>query len=54
MDPARARALYVSNDPADHARNTDFKADMAQEAAIDARYEKASTCGRTMDRSVKP
>ena len=42
MDPARARALYVSNDPADHARNTDFKADMTQKAAIDARYEKAS------------
>lgn len=42
MDPARARALYVSNDPADHARGTDFKADMAQKAAIDARYEQAS------------
>jgi len=32
----------VSNDPADHARNTDFKADVARKAAIDARYEKAS------------
>jgi dipeptidyl aminopeptidase/acylaminoacyl peptidase len=42
MDPARARALYVSNDPADHARGHDFKADMDDKVAIDARYAKAS------------
>jgi len=42
MDPARARLLYVSNDPADHARGADFNADMAQKAAIDARYAQAS------------
>jgi dipeptidyl aminopeptidase/acylaminoacyl peptidase len=42
MDPARARLLYVSNDPSDHARGADFNADIAQKAAIDARYAQAS------------
>jgi dipeptidyl aminopeptidase/acylaminoacyl peptidase len=42
MDPARARALYVSNDPADHARGYNFQADVEQKAAVDARYTQAS------------
>jgi dipeptidyl aminopeptidase/acylaminoacyl peptidase len=42
MDPARARALYVSNDPADHAPGHNFKADGDDKAATDARYAKAS------------
>jgi len=42
MDPARARELYVSNDPADHATGYDFKGDIAEKAAADASYAKAS------------
>jgi dienelactone hydrolase len=42
MDPARARALYVSNDPADHARGYNFKADVDAKAETDARYAQAS------------
>jgi len=42
MDPERARALYVSADPKDHARGTDFAAAVAGKATIDARYEEAS------------
>jgi dipeptidyl aminopeptidase/acylaminoacyl peptidase len=42
MDAARARTLYVSADPADHARGVDFRADMDQKAAADARYAQAS------------
>jgi dipeptidyl aminopeptidase/acylaminoacyl peptidase len=42
MNPARARLLYVSADPADHARNTDFRADIEEKAATDARYAQAS------------
>jgi len=41
-DPARARELYVSNDPADHATGHDFKGDIAEKAAADASYAKAS------------
>ena len=41
-DPDRARELYVSDDPADHARGYDFKRDMDAKAAIDERYAKAS------------
>jgi dipeptidyl aminopeptidase/acylaminoacyl peptidase len=39
MDPARAQALYVSNDPKDHARGYDFQRDMDRKAQIDKRYE---------------
>lgn len=42
MDPARARALYVSNDPADHARGYDFQSDVERKKAADARYATAS------------
>ena len=42
MDPARARELYVSNDPADHAPGYDFERDIVEKAAADARYAKAS------------
>jgi len=42
MDPARARTLYVSADPADHARGYNFKVDMDEKAAADARYAQAS------------
>jgi dipeptidyl aminopeptidase/acylaminoacyl peptidase len=42
MDPERARELYVSNDPADHARGYDFTRDMNAKAEADARYAKAS------------
>ncbi|HET7220236.1 MAG TPA: alpha/beta fold hydrolase [Vicinamibacterales bacterium] len=41
-DAERARVLHVSNDPADHAPGYNFKADVDEKAAIDARYEKAS------------
>ena len=41
-DPDRGRELYVSNDPADHARGYDFKRDIDAKAATDARYAKAS------------
>ncbi len=42
MDPERARELYVSKDPADHARGYNFKRDIDAKAAIDAQYAKAS------------
>jgi dipeptidyl aminopeptidase/acylaminoacyl peptidase len=42
MKPERARQLYVSDDPADHARGYDFKADVEDKKAIDQRYAKAS------------
>ena len=42
IDPDRARDLYVSKDPADHARGYNFKRDMDAKAAIDAQYAKAS------------
>lgn len=38
MDPARARALYVSKDPKDHAPGYDFQRDLDAKAAIDKRY----------------
>ena len=42
IDEARARALYVSNDPADHAPGRDFAADVAAKEGIDRRYAEAS------------
>jgi dipeptidyl aminopeptidase/acylaminoacyl peptidase len=42
VDPERARTLHVSNDPADHAPGYNFKADVDEKAAVDARYAKAS------------
>jgi dipeptidyl aminopeptidase/acylaminoacyl peptidase len=42
IDPERARALYVSGDPDDHARGYDFQADLEEKAASDARYARAS------------
>jgi dienelactone hydrolase len=42
MDPDRARQLYVSNRPEDHAPGYDFKRDMDTKAAIDKRYADAS------------
>jgi dipeptidyl aminopeptidase/acylaminoacyl peptidase len=42
MDAARARALYVSNDPKDHSPGYDFKRDQDQKAEIDRRYADAS------------
>ena len=42
MDPDRARELYVSNDPADHAPGYNFKRDIDAKAAADARYAAAS------------
>jgi dipeptidyl aminopeptidase/acylaminoacyl peptidase len=42
MDPDRARQLYVSNRPEDHAPGYDFKRDMDDKAAVDARYAGAS------------
>jgi dienelactone hydrolase len=38
MDPARARELYVSNDPKDHSPGHDFQRDVERKAAEDARY----------------
>ncbi len=38
IDEARARALYVSKDPKDHAPGYNFQRDMDAKAAIDARY----------------
>lgn len=38
MDPARARALYVSNDPADHSLGRNFQRDIEQKAVIDSIY----------------
>src|SRR5262245_50082913 len=42
MDPDRARALYVSNKPEDHARGYDFKGDVDRKATTDSRYKQAS------------
>jgi len=42
MDPARARQLYVSTDPKDHAPAYDFGRDVAEKAKTDARYAEAS------------
>jgi dipeptidyl aminopeptidase/acylaminoacyl peptidase len=42
MNPERARLLYVSDDPADHGRGYNAKADIDEKAAADARYAKAS------------
>ncbi len=42
MKPERARQLYVSDDPADHARGYDFKSDMDEKKVTDERYAKAS------------
>jgi dipeptidyl aminopeptidase/acylaminoacyl peptidase len=38
VDPARAAALYVSNDPADHSLGRDFERDIQQKAVIDSIY----------------
>jgi dipeptidyl aminopeptidase/acylaminoacyl peptidase len=38
MDPARARALYVSNDPADHSLGRNFERDIAEKTTIDSIY----------------
>jgi len=38
MDPERARQLYVSTDPTDHARGYDFARDVAEKTQSDARY----------------
>jgi dipeptidyl aminopeptidase/acylaminoacyl peptidase len=42
MDPERAERLYVSNDPADHSRGTNFEAAIKEKAQIDTRYAEAS------------
>jgi dipeptidyl aminopeptidase/acylaminoacyl peptidase len=42
MKPDRARQLYVSDDPADHARGYDFMADVAEKKVTDERYARAS------------
>jgi dipeptidyl aminopeptidase/acylaminoacyl peptidase len=42
MDSARARQLYVSTDPRDHAAGYDFARDVAEKARTDARYADAS------------
>jgi dipeptidyl aminopeptidase/acylaminoacyl peptidase len=43
MDPERARDLYVSKDPKDHARpDYDFERDIRNKAEIDRRYAEAS------------
>jgi dipeptidyl aminopeptidase/acylaminoacyl peptidase len=41
-DPDRARQLYVSNRPEDHAPGHDFRRDMDAKAAADQRYADAS------------
>jgi dipeptidyl aminopeptidase/acylaminoacyl peptidase len=38
MDEARARQLYVSNDPAEHGRGVDFERQIQQKAETDKRY----------------
>ena len=38
IDEARARQLYVSNDPAEHGRGVDFARQVEQKAAEDKRY----------------
>jgi dipeptidyl aminopeptidase/acylaminoacyl peptidase len=42
MNPERARQLYVSTDPKDHAPAYDFARDVAEKARTDARYADAS------------
>jgi dienelactone hydrolase len=42
MDPARAERLYVSNDPADHARGVDFERQVTDRQGTERRYEEAS------------
>ena len=42
IDDARARELYVSTDPNDHARGYDFERDVKSKAEIDRRYADAS------------
>jgi dienelactone hydrolase len=42
VDEERARSLYVSRDPKDHAPGYDFQRDVAQKAEIDKRYAEAS------------
>jgi dipeptidyl aminopeptidase/acylaminoacyl peptidase len=42
MDPDRARSLYVSNRPEDHAPGYDFKRDIDAKAVTDKRYADAS------------
>jgi dipeptidyl aminopeptidase/acylaminoacyl peptidase len=43
LDEARARQLYVSKDPADHARpDYDYARDVARKAEIDKRYAEVS------------
>src|SRR5215204_2697397 len=42
VDEERARRLYVSNRPADHAINYDFEADVRQRTQAEARYTAAS------------
>ena len=42
MDPERARSLYVSKDPKDHAPGYNFQRDIDAKAAIDKRYEEVT------------
>src|SRR5688572_5639783 len=42
IDEARARALYVSKDPKDHAPNRNFAEDIEERLAIEKRYADAS------------
>ena len=42
VDEARAHALYVSTDPADHASGHDFERDVRNKAETDRRYAEAS------------
>ena len=42
IDDARARGLYVSNDPKDHSPGYDFQRDIDGKAANDRRYTEAS------------
>ena len=42
MDEERARRLYVSNRPEDHAINYDFEADIKERQQTEARYAEAS------------
>lgn len=42
MDSARARQLYVSADPEDHAAGYDFARDLAEKTRTDARYAEAA------------
>jgi dipeptidyl aminopeptidase/acylaminoacyl peptidase len=42
MDPARARRLYVSNDPADHALGHNYQRDIENKAKTDARFAEVS------------